>query len=262
MFEITRYLVRRRLRGTAALAAMLSLLGAGTVGLFPSVEQAGVDLDAYVESLPPAIREAFGLATLTSIEGFLAGEFYHFAFVLLLGAYAAYLGGRVIAAEVETGRIDLVLAGPVPRWRVVVERYLAVVASLVVVDAVVAVAVVAAIAAIGESIDLGRLLAVHLLAVPYLSCCVAIGLVPSVLTDRADTAGQAGLGAVFALFLLDGLTAPTEYEWLGAVSPMRGYDPTVVLVEGTVDFAAAALLLAAAVAGVAVAVRRFRRNDI
>lgn len=262
MLAIARYLFRRRLAGTAALAALLSLLGAGTVGLFPSVEQAGVDLDAYAESLPPAMREAFGLSSLSSIEGFLAGEFYQFAFVLLLGAYAAYLGGRVVAAEVETGRIDLVLAGPVARWRVVVERYLAVVASLVVVDAVVAVAVSAALAAIGESVEAGRLLAVHLLAVPYLCCCTAIGLVPSVLTDRADTAGRAGLAAVFALFLLDSLTAPTDYDWVGAISPTRGYDPTAVLVEGAVDYAAAALLLTVAVTLVAAAVRRFRRNDI
>lgn len=262
MFEITRYLVRRRLGGTAALAALLSLLGAGTVALFPSVEAAGVDLDAYVEAMPPALREAFGLTSLSTIEGFLAGEFYQFAFVLLLGPYAAYLGGRLVAAEVETDRIALVLAGPVARWRVVVERYLAVVVSLVIVDAVVAVAVAAAVAGIGESIAPARLLSVHLFAVPYLCCCSAIGLVPSVLTGRADTAGRAGLAGVFALFLLDSLTAPTEYEWLGAISPTRGYDPTALLVEGTVDLAAAALLLVAAALGVGVAVRRFRTVDI
>lgn len=260
--ELARYAFRRRLAGTAALSVLLSVFAAGMVAMFPSVEASGVDLEAYLEAFPPALREAFGLVSLGSIEGFLSAEFYQFGLVLLLGLYTAYVGGRLIAAEVETGRIDLVLAGPVPRWRVVVERYFALLASVAIVNAVSGVAVAVSVAAIGDSIAPARLVWVHLLAVPYLAVCGAIGLYISTLTDRADTAQRAGLGAVFSLFLLDSTTAATDYDWLGAVSPTRLYDPTAVLVEGTVDLASAALLLAVSAVLVVAAVWRFRTNDV
>jgi ABC-2 type transport system permease protein len=262
MMELARYAFRRRLLGTAALSVLLSVFAAGMVAMFPSIDASGVDLEAYLEAFPPALREAFGLTALGSIEGFLSAEFYQFGLVLLLGLYTAYVGGRLVAAEVETGRIDFVLAGPVPRWRVVVERYLALLASVVVVDVVSAVAVVVSVAAIGDSIEPVRLLWVHLLAVPYLAACGGLGLLISTLTDRADTAQRAGLGAVFVLFVLDSTTAATDYDWLGAVSPTRLYDPTAVLVEGTVDLAGAGLLLAASAVLVVAAVKRFRANDI
>lgn len=260
--EHARYAFRRRLVGTAALSVLLAVFAAGMVAMFPSIEQSGVDLEAYLEAFPPALREAFGLVSLGSIEGFLSAEFYQFGLVLLLGLYTAYVGGRLIAAEVESGRIDLVLAGPVPRWRVVVERYLALLASVMVVDAVSGIVIAASVAAIGDSIAPARLFWAHLLAVPYLAVCGGLGLVISTLTDRADTAQRGALGAVFVLFLLDSTTAATDYDWLGAISPTRQYDPTAVLVEGSIDFVAGGLMLVAAALLVGIAVWRFDGNDI
>lgn len=262
MLHITRYAVRRRRNGTLVLSALLGLLAAGTVAIFPSFAQAGVDFEAYLEALPPAFREAFGIADLTSIEGFLATEFYQFAFVILLGMYAAYVGGRLVAAEVESGRVDLVLAGPVSRRRVVLERYLSLLATFLVVNVVVAVAVLGAVEAIGEALSFERLLVVHLLSLPYLCCCGAIGLVLSVLFDRADAAQRTGLGVVFGLFLVDSLTAPTDYDWLGAVSPTRHYDPTAVLVNGQYDWTGAGAMLVATQALVGVAAWWFGRHDV
>lgn len=262
MLHITRYAVRRRRNGTLVLSVLLGVLAAGTVAIFPSFAQAGVDFEAYLESLPPAFREAFGVANLTSIEGFLATEFYQFAFVILLGMYAAYVGGRLVAAEVETGRMDLVLAGPISRWRVVLERYLSLVPTFLAVNVVVSLAVYGSVLAIDESLALERLVVVHLLSLPYLLVCGAIGLVFSVYVSRSDTAQRAGLGVVFGLFLVDSLTAATDYDWIGMVSPTRHYDPTAVLVDGHYDWVGAAGMLVVTVVLVGVAMWWFSRVDI
>lgn len=262
MLYITRYAVRRRRNGTLVLSGLLAALAALTVAFFPAIAASGVDFEAYLESLPPAMREAFGIATLTTIEGFLAVEFYQFAFVLLLGMYAAYVGGRLVAAEVETGRVDLVLAGPVSRTRVVLERYLSLFPTFLVVNVVVALAVLAAVAGIGESLSYERLLVVHLLSFPYLAFCGAIGLVLSVLFDRADTAQRAGLGVIFGLFLVDSLSAASDYDWVGIVSPTRHYDPTAVLVQGSYDWVGAVGMLVGAALLVGVAVWWFNRYDV
>lgn len=56
---------------------------------------------------------------------------------------------------------------------------------------------------------------VHVLSVPYLLTCAAIGTVFTVFFDRADTAKRGAIGLVFALFLLKSVTASAEgYEWI------------------------------------------------
>lgn len=262
MLELARFAARRQRTGTAALTLLLSVLAAMMVAFFPSVKASGVDFEAYIESLPPAFREAFGFATLTTVEGFLASEFYQFAFVLLLGLYVAYLGGRLIASDVETGRMDLLLATPVSRRRVVVERYLSLSALLLAISVVVPVVVYIGVQVIGETIAIERLVMVHLLALPYLLCCGAIGLALSTVVSRVDVAQRVALGLVFALFMLETVGAASDYEELGYLSPTYYYDPTAILVSGDYAWTGAGVLLAAALALVGFAVWWFSRIDV
>jgi ABC-2 type transport system permease protein len=98
--------------------------------------------------------------------------------------------------------------------------------------------------------------------VPYLLVCTGIGLVLSVVLDRADLAQRGGIAAVFGLFLLDTVTVGTDFEWLGALSPTRYFEPVEVLVDGTYDVVGALLLLAAALALLLASELLFRTRDI
>ena len=218
-----------------------------------------------MESLPPALQAAFGASgglAFTTIEGFLAVELYQFFWVLMLGIYVAYQAGGLIAGDVERGRMDVLLAAPVFRRRVVVEKFLSLVSGVVVVNLVVGLLVYGAVIAIGESISVADLAMVHLLSIPYLLACGAIGLLLSVLTDDSDVAKRGGLGAIFGLFLLETISQSADLGWLGAISPTRYYDPTAVLVSGEYDLAGAAVLLAGTAALVAASAWWFRRKDI
>lgn len=262
MFEVTRYEANRRVRSTVALAVGLGLFGALVIGIFPSVEASGVDFEAYVESLPEAFRESFGAESFGTIEGFLAAEFYQFVWVLLFGLYMAYTAGGAIAGDVETGRLDLLLATPVSRSRVIVEKYLSLLTPIVVLNLVMPLFVYGALVAIGESISFVDLLVVHLLSVPYLLTCASIGLVLSVVLPRGDLAQRGGIAAVFLLFVLDSVTGPTDFEALGAISPTRYYDTSEILVQQTYDVGGAVILLLAAFALLAVARALFLRADL
>lgn len=261
MIEIARYEAEKRLTGALALALGLAVLAVFFVAFFPSF--ADVDMEAYVEAFPPAFREAFGIEAIGTIEGFLAVEVYQFLWLLLLGLYVAYLGAGTIAADVERDRMDLLLSLPVSRSRVVVEKFASLLVPIVVLNALVPVAVYAGVVAVGESIDPVDLAMVHLLSIPYLLACAAIGLLLSTVVDRVDIARRAAIAAVFVLFLIDSISANAEdFEWIGRVSPTNYYDPTAILVDGTYDVGGVAVLLAAAAALVALAVFRFRRIDI
>jgi ABC-2 type transport system permease protein len=265
MLDIARYEAERRIKGAVVVAVLLGALSVLFVSLFPSIATSGVDFEAYMENLPPALQAAFGASgglAFTTIEGFLAVELYQFFWVLLLGIYVAYQAGGLIAGDVERGRMDVLLAAPVFRRRVVVEKFLSLVSGVVVVNLVVALLVYVAVVAIGESVSVVDLAAVHLLSIPYLLACGAIGLLLSVLTDDSDVAQRGGLGAIFGLFLLETISQSADVGWLGALSPTRYYDPTVILVSGEYDWAGTVILLAGTAALVAVSAWWFRRTDI
>lgn len=261
MLEFARYYGRRRLRGTAVITAGFAVLVGLYVYMFPSFSE-GMDLDQYVESFPPALRQAFGLQSLGTIEGFLAAELYAFGWVLLLGIYFAYAAASLVADDVDRGRMDMLLSLPVSRSKVLLEKFASVLVPLVVVNLLTPVIVYAAVLGIDEPVSAADLAMVHALSIPYLLAAAAIGLLASVVFDRASIAQRVAAGGFFGLFLLDSVTAGTDFGWIGALSPTRYYDPTAVLVSSEYDLAGAGVLLAAAVVLVAASRAYFARKDI
>ncbi|MFC7156271.1 ABC transporter permease [Halomarina halobia] len=261
MFEIVAYEGRRRIRGTIALVVALGLFAALYIGLFPSVS-AGFDFEQYAESLPPAIRNAFGITALGTIEGYLSTQLYRFVWTILLGLYFAYAAGSLIAGDIERDRLELLLATPVSRARVVVEKFCALLVPLLGLSAAAPVMVYAMTVLIDDPVPLADLVTVTLLAIPYLLACAAVGLLLSVLVSRADLAQRGAMAVVFGLFTLDSVVADTDVEWLGRVSPTHYFDPSAVLVEGEVPLADPLVLLAATAALLALSALWFRRRDV
>ena len=259
---IARYDAAGRARGTLAATGLLSAFLLLFLAFFPSLSSAGVDLDAYVEALPPAFREAFGIIAISTIEGFLAVEFYQFAWLLLVGLYLAYIAGGTIAGDVASGRMDLTLSAPVARRDVVVGRFLGLVPLVALLNLVLPVVAYVGVLGVGETIAVERLIAVHALAVPYHLTCVAVGIAVSTFVSRPGIAQRVALGALFALFMFESVAASTEFSALADVSPTAHYDPSAILVLGEYDLTGAAVLLAATAVLVAVGVVRFRRADV
>jgi ABC-2 type transport system permease protein len=259
---IARYEARRRVRGAVVVTVGFVLVAGLYVGLFPSFEESGVDFAQVFENLPEAAQGAFSIEAINTIEGFLAVELYQFIWVLLFGVYMAYSGGSLVAADAEAGRLELLLAAPVSRTRLVYEKYCSLLVPIVLANLVVPLSVYLGVQFVGESLPLVDLYAVHVLSVPYLLCCASIGLGLSVLVDRASIAQRGGLVIVFMLFLVETIASGTDFEWLGAASPTRYYDPTEILVEGTHDVAGAAVLLAGAVALLLASTVYFQQRDV
>jgi ABC-2 type transport system permease protein len=261
MLEFARYDGRRRLRGAVAMAVGLALFAALVVSLYPSFATS-VDLDAIVEAYPPQVLAAFGIRSMSTLGGFLAVEIYGFAWVLLLGLYFAYAAAGIAAGDVESGRMDMLLSLPVARARLLGERFAALAVPLVAVNAIPPVVIYGSSLFVDASLDAGNLLAVHALSIPYLLVCAAVGLVFSVAVDRESLAERAALGTVFGLFLLESALADTDLEFLGALAPMRYYDPSAVMVDSEYDLAGAAILLAATAVLVGASLWWFRRKDV
>ncbi|WEL18634.1 ABC-type transport system involved in multi-copper enzyme maturation, permease component [Halorhabdus sp. SVX81] len=261
MFETTRFESERLFPasaviglGLAAFGGMMTLIAPGILG--------EVDMAALLEQFPSAMVEEMGLGKMGTIEGFIALELYEYVWLLGLGVYVAYTAAGSIAGDVETGRMDTLLAAPISRWRLLVEKYLALLTPIVVVNVVVFAGVAGAIQLIDETIPIADLAAVHILSVPYLLACGAFGMLASVAAPRRRLAEGVAAGAVIGTFLFEMLVTNTDIEWLGGITPMRYYDPLAILSEGTYDPAGGAVLSGVTVVLVAGSAWLFAEVDV
>ncbi|MFC5970952.1 ABC transporter permease subunit [Halomarina salina] len=261
MLETARYDAERRLSGSVVLALGLSAYAALMILMAPSL-LGDIDLAALVEQYPPQLVEAFNLELIGTIEGYLALELYQFAWVLGLGAYLAYSAAGSVAGDVDDGRMDTILAAPVSRGQVVVEKFLSLLVPVVVVNVVVLAVVALGTSLVDYPVPAADLVAVHALSIPYLLFCGGLGMLASVVAPRRFVAEGVAVGLLVGTFLLDSVTAGTDLDWLSAVAPMRYYDPVAILTASEYDLVGAVVLLGVAVALLAASGVWFRRVDV
>jgi ABC-2 type transport system permease protein len=118
---------RRALIGWAIGMAALVLLYAS---FYPSVRSNAATLNKYMESLPEALRNMIGNSgDISSPVGYIRSEVFSTMGPLLLLILAIGAGARAIAGEEEGRTLDLLLANPVRRRAVVLQKFWAMVVS-------------------------------------------------------------------------------------------------------------------------------------
>lgn len=264
MFEMYAFEVRRRGRSTFLLTSLLVATIGLIVGLYPSIASSGIDFEAYIESFPPEVRNAFlgSVENIGTVEGFLITELYQFVWVLLLGIYFGYVAASAIAGEVEGNSVDLLLSNPVSRSRIVVAKFCSLLPVIVVVNGITWLAVLVAVALIHEDVNPLDLLVLHTLFVVYHAASASIGLLASVLFDQVRRAQGVAIAIHFVLYLVDSLTLDTDYEWLGDLALSRHFDAGEILVAGDIDWAGLAFLLVVTILLVVVSAELFERSDV
>lgn len=83
-------------------------------------------ISLYLEELPEGFMEMFTggeYIDYTTPEGYFSTELFSFMVPLLFLMYTIGFGTGAIAGEEEKGTLDFLLANPVARWRVVVEKF-------------------------------------------------------------------------------------------------------------------------------------------
>ena len=131
IFAHTLHEERRALIGWTA---GLMVLAAFQLAVYPTVHDMQ-DLSKVLESYPEPLRELFGLDDYLSGAGYLRAEIYSLVAPLLLIVLGVLRGSDAAAGEEDRNTIDLLLANPVSRRRVVLEKWSAVTAGIVIVAA-------------------------------------------------------------------------------------------------------------------------------
>ncbi|TDQ53682.1 ABC transporter permease subunit [Actinorugispora endophytica] len=243
---------------TVGVAAVTALYGS----FWPSMSEAGDAMDAYVESLPEGFMESMGWTSLSTVDGYLNATVFGLLVPVLLVIAAVSLGSRAIAGDEEAGALELLMAHPVTRVGVVLQRA----AASAVFLAVPGLTVFGTLALLGPAIDvdipLDRLLAastgVTLIALVHGAVALAVGAATG---RRAVALGAAAVLAVVGYLGNTFARQVEELEWLRFGSAFHYAMAPDPLVNGF-DAGATAVPAAAAAVLTAIAAAAFDRRDI
>ena len=249
--------VRLRARSTVltalGMASVILMVGA----LFPAVGDSIGKLE-----VPEGVAELLGGADYGTIAGWMRSEIGAVYGPLVIAATAITAAAGSTAGEEESGILALVLAHPLERSRLIVEKAAAVALSVVVIAIGVWLGLVGGVAVAGGGISLSHqaALAVHLAFFGFASGALALALA-AVSGRKAVAAGGAAAFAVVG-FLINGFAPLVDgVSWLKFTSPFyyyAGHDP----LGNGIDLADLAVLGTATAALIVIATLGFRHRDL
>ena len=244
-------------------------LGFGLYGLMIMmiVKDANI-LKQYGEiskALPPALLQLFGgdATSMATPEGFLA--YGYFGYLLLIFAVYAILSGlNITANDEDAGIMDVVLSLPLPRWRLVLEKFLAYGLLILVIVALSFVGLLIGSQFSALKIDTGRLLQATVNIIPAMLLILGFTALAGALFRSKGTATAVAAFFVVGSYVLNflGLAASgTFFYKVKLLSFFTYYDHQGVILHG-LSAGNVLVLLVAGVICTGVAIWSFQRRDV
>ncbi|MBL8156652.1 MAG: ABC transporter permease subunit [Anaerolineae bacterium] len=229
--------LRRNWRG-----ALYWAVGMFGYALYVTVIIQDVDmLQQYAElakSFKPGILQLLGIGddmtALATPEGFLGFAFFSWI-VLFLAVYAILAGLNITANDEDNGILDVVLALPLPRWQIVLEKFAAYALLLAGIVAVTFLGLLVGGRFSALTLDMGRLFVTTLNVLPSLLLVMGFTAWVSVTVRRRSTAVAAASAFVAVSYLvnsLGGMASGTLADVLRGLSFFYYYDSSGVLQNG------------------------------
>ncbi len=231
--------------------------------LYPSIrDQPG--LNDMMKAAPEALMRAFvGDATdLISAKGYLNSQLFFFLLPLLLLIFTIGFGSSAIAGEEERGTLELLLSNPLPRRRIVLDKFAALAATTGILSLTFWVGLVGGALAVNMGVGLGQMTAATVSAVLLALAFGALALAGGCATGkRGLSIAVASSIGVLAYFLNAFAPLVEGGETWRKLSPFYYYIGADPLTNG-LNAGHAAVLLGLTVVLVAIGVLAFERRDL
>lgn len=251
-----KHLVRRHARGVVFWTIGVTLYTAMMIVAFPAFEESGtLDVSQY----PEAVREAFNLESLSTIEPFLSSQVFSFLPLVLMFVPITTFAGAIVGAE-ERGALDILFGTPLPRQVYIVAYWLAV--AMLMLLMLLTLGVVSWVVAVAIDVDLS--LAESMLAslnvFPITMAAGSIALAISAVVRQRGIAIGVPVALMFLMYLVDVIgKIVDDFEPLRNLSFFKAYgDP----LQDGMPWGGAALLLVIATGVAALAIPLFQRRDL
>jgi ABC-2 type transport system permease protein len=255
--------LRDRRRGLLAWSAGLAAYVVLQSAVYPTVRDSA--FQRAIADYPKELKAFFGGVgsfDFTTASGYLNVELFSLVLPALMVVYAIGFGAATVAGEQQSGILDLLLAYPVSRTRVIVEKLAALIAGVLVLALVVALALLFAGEVVGFDIGVVDVfVACGASAAVAILCGAATMLVGILSGSRTVAVGV--VAAVFAAsYLAVGLAGLVS--WLEPVryASMLWYANGKAPVMHGLAWGDAAILLGATAVVAAAAIVAFRARDL
>lgn len=257
-------MLRERKRSVTLWSLAIGALVAITAGSYPAVRDIGTVFDQLMETMPEGMLELFGAeGGLTTPEGYLNSQLYSNVLPLLLLVYGIGLAAWTVAGAEREGTLESLLANPVPRSRLALERF-AGLALLVATPTAVATLLLIVLRSPFElsELSIGRLVAVGLATYLMVLLFTALTYAVGAATGSRGAAIAVGAGLAAATYVVFGLSAFVDFfESIRWVSPWHWLVNSSPLFEGW-NWTAIGWPLVVTVPVVAVGTVLFTRRDL
>lgn len=257
--------LRRSWRGMLYWGLGLALLGVMIVTLITDVD-ALKQMAQLMESLPPALLKAMGMDDLSQLatpEGFLGGGYFG-RVILIMSVFGVISGLNITANEEDQGILDVLLSLPLPRWRLIVEKFAAYALLTVGIILLGFVGLFVGERVSGLEMNTTRLLESSLNLLPIVLLIIAFTTLAGALFRRKSTATAVTAIFVIASYFVDfvGRAASESFLYqLRVISFFSYYDNDGVMRDGLM-WGNMALLLALTAVMLAGALWFFQRRDV
>lgn len=241
---------------TALLAFLITLL-------YPTYRDQAATFEEFWKDAPAIMRAFFGEEfDFGSPEGFLSAEVYATMAPLIFAIFAIGAGSRAIAGEEQEGTLEILLAQPLPRHRIVLHKFAAMATTSLLLAAALALSVLAGSVVVGMEIDAARLFGATLLTAMLGLTFGSLALLTGAALRGKGRAIGIATGLAVATFLLNGLAPLVSWlEPFRVLSPWYWFTRSAPLQNGLA--AADVLVLSAIVlAAVGLATVAFERRDV
>jgi ABC-2 type transport system permease protein len=249
--------LHERRRSLLSWGLPIGLWSAFVVAIYPSVEEA---LSKAVASYPEALKQAFGLAELTSVEQYLNAEMLSLIVPLAVGYLAVRSVASGLSGAAESGRLDVLLSAPVSRRRLVASGFSAAALELAAVLVVGLLITMLGSLVSGAGLSFTRALAGFANVWPLALLFAGLGIVVTGWSLRTAVVTGSVAGILVAMYVADLVgRLDSSLDWIRYGSVFRYYGRAI---EEGIDPLAFVGVTAVAVAVAALGALLFDRRDL
>ena len=209
---------------------------------------------------PPALKEAFGVGNLATVEQYLHAEMLSLIVPLAVGYLAVRSIASGLSGAAESGRLDVLLSAPLSRRRLVAADLSATAVELAAVLAVTLILAELGSAISGAGLSLGSALAGFANVWPLGLLAAGLGVIATGFSLRTSVVTGAVAGVLVAMYIVDlAGRLDTSLDWIRYVSVFRYYGNAI---EDGIDPLSSAGVVTAAALLAGVGSLLFERRDL
>lgn len=217
--------VWERRRSTLWWTLGMMFLAAGTIAFYPSIRSDTESFTELFESMPEGLTSVFGIddtAALVTPAGFVNSRMYSGIGPVILAAFGIALGTAAIVGEEDRGTLNLLLAQPVSRTRLIVEKFAATIISTI----VLCLGILLTLVVLNPVVDLGfsltnmvaANLGLSLMTLVFGAFTLALGAISG---NRGLTVGLAASVTALAFFVNGLAPLVDSIAWTQKLSPFH-----------------------------------------